>query len=105
MLLNSESCKIITQNLENDIRGKNTLIKDKNETQIPQLKNQLKEIEEEIKLKPEDRLTTCQTNNTNLGKPSKQIWESLVNSLVVCYSFWIQKDNINSICWIVSLRN
>ena len=76
MLLYSESCKIITQNLENDILRKNTSIIDKNETQIPQLNKKLKEIEDEIELKPEDRLTKCQQNNTKLGKPSKQIWES-----------------------------
>ena len=76
MLLYSESCKIITQNLENDILRKNTSIIDKNETQIPQLNNKLKEIKDEIKLKPEDRLTKCQQNYTKLGKPSKQIWES-----------------------------
>ena len=76
MLLYSESCKIITQNLENDILRKNTSIIDKNETQIPQLNNKLKEIKDEIKLKPEDRLTKCQENNTELGKPSKHIRES-----------------------------
>ena len=76
MLLYSESCKIITQNLENDILRKNTSIIDKNETQIPQLNKKLKEIEDEIELKPEDRLTKCQQNYTKLGKPSKQIWES-----------------------------
>ena len=76
MLLYSESCKIITQNLENDILRKNTSIIDKNETQIPQLNNELKEIEDEIALEPEDRLTKCQENNTKLGKPSKHIRES-----------------------------
>ena len=76
MLLYSESCKIITQNLENDILRKNNSIIYKNETQIPQLNNELKEIEDEIALEPEDRLTKCQQNYTKLGKPSKQIWES-----------------------------
>ena len=76
MLLYSESCKIITQNLENDILRKNNSIIYKNETQIPQLNKKLKEIEDEIELKPEDRLTKCQQNYTKLGKPSKQIWES-----------------------------